>query len=331
MLIYFYGENTFLSRRKLKEVKDKYRREVDPSGASLSVLDGENASLAEISAQVGPASLFAKKRLVVVENIFLNKQENLFSELADFLRGKESGESNILVFWDGPVAKGKLNKSQSQLFAFLIKQKFVQYCKPFSQAETIAWIKGETASRGALIGPKAALSLALLTNGNLWQISQEIDKLLHYHLGSEQKIVPDAPGPEITVAEVSRLVRGQTDDNIFALTNALGAGQKALSFQILNDLRDAGQADIYILTMVLWQFKNLLRVKDGLEQGLSFKKIASLTKLSPFIAQKGVSQARNFPLARLKKIFSELVRADFDSKTGRTEPRLALELLLASV
>jgi len=57
MIIFLYGEDTFLSRRKLNELKEKFLREVDPSGNGLVVLDGEKAAMEEINESISASSL----------------------------------------------------------------------------------------------------------------------------------------------------------------------------------------------------------------------------------------------------------------------------------
>ncbi len=62
MIIFLYGEDTFRSRRKLNELKEKFLREVDPSGNSLTILDGEKTELEKINEAISPSSLLSKKK-----------------------------------------------------------------------------------------------------------------------------------------------------------------------------------------------------------------------------------------------------------------------------
>ena len=74
MIIFLYGEDTYSSRQKLNEIKDKFLREVDPSGHSLATIEGENASVEKINEMVSASSLFARKRMVVIERL-LSRQK----------------------------------------------------------------------------------------------------------------------------------------------------------------------------------------------------------------------------------------------------------------
>ena len=86
MIIFAHGADTFRSRRFLQELKNKFTDRVDPGATSLSVVDGQTADLKEISDQANTGSLFVKKRLIVIENIFKNKKETLFTALPDYLK-----------------------------------------------------------------------------------------------------------------------------------------------------------------------------------------------------------------------------------------------------
>src|SRR3989339_652782 len=75
MLIFLYGEDSFRSRNKLNELKEKFLREIDPQGNSLSTIDGSMANFSQINESISPSSLFASKRMVVIENIFANSKK----------------------------------------------------------------------------------------------------------------------------------------------------------------------------------------------------------------------------------------------------------------
>jgi len=86
MIIFIYGEDTFRSRKKLKELKDKFIREIDPAESSLTTLDGKTAKAKEIIDCFGARSLLAKKRMTVIENLFFNKNRVAFEEIFNYLK-----------------------------------------------------------------------------------------------------------------------------------------------------------------------------------------------------------------------------------------------------
>ncbi|MDD4332517.1 MAG: DNA polymerase III subunit delta [Patescibacteria group bacterium] len=344
MLIFLYGEDSFRSRQKLKEFRKKFTREVDPTGASLSLVDGVKANLGEINEQVSPSSLLAKKRMIVIENIFQNKSTSIFEELEKFLN-KIKNNDNIIIFWDSAVKTGKkgnasiinssgeeksLTVKPAKLFKFLNAQKYAQEFKALSNTELGTWVKKEVETRGGKISPKAVNALAGLVGTDLWQINNEINKLINYKLGTEPQLVV-GQSVEIQLEDVEYLVRGNFSENIFALTDAISAKNKTLAIRLIEEQFEAGLTESYLLSMFVRQFKILLQIRQALETGAKERNIASDLKLHPFVVQKGIAQARNFTLVQLKNIINKLVEADYAMKTGQGDMHTALDLLIAEI
>lgn len=322
MIIFIYGEDAFRSKRKLKELKGKFLRDVDLSGNSLAVIAGESCGIREINEAAAPASLFARRRMIIIENIFSNKSKDVFGQVLEYLKKKEGGaDENIIILWDTATSKEKLPKYKSELFSFLVKQKYSipEFCK-LSNAAVIDWIKKECQARGGKINLRAAGTLAAVLANDLWAVDSELGKLISFK-----------GGDEISHEDVLEMVRGQFDENIFALTDAVGGKNKALATKLLEEQLAAGVADIYLLSMVTRQFKILLQIRQAIDSGASPQSMAKALGLHPFVAQKGAGQARNFSLPALKEIFNSLVEIDYKVKSGKGEARVLLGVFLAKL
>ncbi len=322
MIIFLYGADTFRSHRMLQEMKNKFIKDVDPGSNSLSALDGATTGLKEIGEKINTGSLFVKKRLVVIENVFKNKKTKVFAELADYLKKFSTGEDNIVIFIDEELnTKDKpLKVDAKKLFAFLSKQKFVQEFKTLSNLQLLNFIKKETNVYGKEMSAAAASLLINLTSGDLWSIASEIKKLSFY---SANKIINEN--------DVKELCAGTVNEDIFALTDALSAKNKALALKLIEEQYAAGLSDEYLIAMLVRQFKILLQIKSALDNNLSQGEMTSQLKLHPFIIKKGMFQAKNFSLESLKNYLNELVRLDFSNKTGRSQIKTELMLLISSL
>lgn len=333
MLIFLYGEDTFRSRSKLNELKNKYIADVDKNGQSIIVINGEKAGINEIIEAAAAPSLFVRKRLVIIENIFSNKALHalvldLFQKISKREESADSNDDNIIIFFD-EVSGEKMDKNK--LFNFLIKQKFVQQFRPLSNTETAQWIKGETEKRGGRISLRSANALAGLVGNDLWQISNDIDKLISYRKAQDQRLIEEQKIVEISGEDVAELVRGGFAENIFALTDAISQKNKALAIKLLEEELDNGMAEVYLVHMITRQFRILLQVKEAAGLGHSSRKIASELKLHPFVVQKSINQARSFSLDLLKSIFSYLIKLDRRLKTGQGDLRSDLALMIAKI
>lgn len=348
MIIFLYGEDSYRSREKLNKLKDKFSREIDKQGSSLVIIAGQTAAKEELSQAISASSLFARKRMVVIEEIFMQKSPLIYAYLTEQLPEIVAGE-NIIIFWDTAVIlKKKKNKqmpykldSRGQekalpkysrpLYNFLAKQKYAQNFSLLSNTQAVNWLKAEVKERGAVIKQPAALILTSLLGSDLWQLSNEIDKLIHHKRGQIKSLVEQDQPVEITSEEVMELTRGNFDENIFALTDAISNRNKALALKLFEEELEAGAADGNLMRMIIRQFRILIQVRQSLETGLSPRKMMSQLKLHPFVVQKSLAQARNFSLPVLKNIFHYLVKIDKGSKTGQQDIKIALSMLIAKM
>ena len=354
MLIFLYGEDNFRSRLKLNELKDKYLREIDKLGSGLKILAGAKAVFSQIAEAVSPSSLLSKKRLIVVEDIFLNKDQAILEKLLDYFKKRETSD-NIIIFWESGLKLKKiknvmapmfiggdgqdkpLNKKPAEFFKFLTKQKYTSGFNRLSNTESADWAKKQAAARGGKISAKAAELLVGLVGVDGWQISNELDKLISYKAANPLRLVESEASKltgaeaDIEVEDVRNLVQGNFSENIFALTDALSVRNKALAAKLLSEQLEAGLDEGRLLNMFVWQFRVLLQIKQATEAGLSQRQIASQLKLHPYVAQKGLAQARNFTLPILKNMLSRLAEIDYQVKSGRGDFLAGLNMLIATI
>lgn len=352
MIIFLYGENTFLAKRKLKEFKNKFLNDIDPGGNNIFYLVGDTLSVDKLNEKIGSRSLLVKKRMIIIENIFQNKTKTIFKEITEYLKLKEKSlEDNIIIFIDSGVkskaARGKIKKqtlmidksgkekvmlkNPSLLFNFLSSQQFTQEFPALSNTEVSNWVKKEIENKKGSITFQASQLLSSLLGNNLWQINNEIDKLINYKLGSTPKLLEGGGKIEIDIKDVETLVKGSFDENIFALTDAISNKNIKLASKYLEEQYEAGLSDSYLINMFVRQFKILIQIRQALDSGLNSRKIMSELKLHPFIIQKGINQVRNFNLENLKNILNKLIKIDYSMKTGKGDPGTMLRLLILNI
>lgn len=327
MIIFFYGADTFRSRRKVQELRNKFIKEVDEDSGSLETVDGQSASLKEIGEKINTGSLFVKKRLIVIENIFKNKKDKIGTELTAYLQKIEKENTqendNILIFWDEEISTTPrgLKVDLKKLFTYLSKQKFVQEFSPLTNGQILSFIKQEAKSYKKDIDATTASLLINLTGGDLWLIASEIKKLAFRQIGETS----------ISLESVKEMVSGLYSDDIFALTDALSSKNKSLATQLLEEQYAAGLGNEYIIAMLIRQFKILLQIRSALDNNLSPTEITSKLKLHPYVIKKGLSQARNFKETDLKNYLNTLVHLDFCNKTGISNVKTELTMFVAGL
>jgi len=304
----------------LQEMKTKFIKDIDRDANSLNILDGQTLTLKEIGEKINTGSLFVKKRLVVIENIFRNKKTKLFNELAEYLKKFSPDEDNILIFIDEELnTKDKpLKADAKKLFVFLNKQKYAQEFQTLSNIQLLNFIKKETLNYNKEMGAAAATMLINLTGGDLWMIASETKKLSFY-----------TSAKMITESDVKELCSGTVNEDIFALTDALSAKNKALALKLLEEQYAAGLSDEYLIAMLVRQFKILLQIRTALDNNLGQTEIAGQLKLHPYVVKKGLFQARNFSALNLKNYLNQLIHLDFSNKKGSNQIKTELMLLIS--
>ena len=323
MIIFIHGADTFRSRRFRRELQEKFTRDIDPQAISITIIDGQTASLSDIAEKIGAGSLFVKKRLVIIENIFKNKKEKIFAELAEYLKklpNKTGDNDNVIIFYDEDLNEKSLKAPAKKLFSLLTKQDYRQEFKSLAGSQLLAFIKKEAETLGKKISAPAAHELINRTGNDLWLIS-----------GSLKKIAYSAQEEIITAESVKEMVAGSFDENIFGLTDSLSTKNIRLAAKILEEQYAAGLESEYILTMLIRQFKILLLIKSALSSGLSPAQIAPELRIHPYVAQKGAAQVKNFSESALQSGLNNLIRIDWKSKTGQGDIRTELSLFLSTL
>jgi len=307
MIYFLYGEDNFRSHKKLTEIKSKFA-DNSLGTTNISIFEAETTDFEKIDQAIQAMPFLSSKKLVIIKNAISSKNSELQSKLSQYL--DKVPRTTILIFFE----KGIIDK-RSGLFKKLIK---IAKSKEFIKLEIPQvknWIRKTVEGQGGKIDQEAVDKLIVACGQDLWRLDNEIEKLISY----DKNIKPK---------NIDKLVHAQINPNIFDLVDAVGSKNLKKCTKTLKDLIDAGTNEIYIHSMIVYQLRNLITVKSLQNKGLSQLEIIKKTRLHPFVVRKTIIQVANFDLAALKKIYRRLLDADFSIKTGKTEPRLSLDLLL---
>ncbi len=319
MIILLYGSDTYRARKKLNYYQAGFIKKYDQSGLNIVRLDGEKMTMEEIRKHTGQMGFLAEKRFIVIEGLVgKNKKKTIQDEMVEYL-DKEWSDDNVLVFMEETEKTKYGKKVTSKLLKRLSKEKTEEF-NLLSGERLNQWIRQEVKARQGSIEPSAVLEMAALVGANLWSMSTEIEKLVNF---KNRKV--------ITADDVRLMVKAKFDENIFHLTDALAAKDAKLSFKLLYDQFAAGAHELYILTMLIRQFRILLQTREVMDKEPNHFTIASRLKLHPFVAQKAIRDANRFSLEELKNIYCQLLTIDTKIKSTSDDPRLLFDLLITSV
>jgi DNA polymerase-3 subunit delta len=157
--------------------------------------------------------------------------------------------------------------------------------------------------------------------GDLRLLDQEIEKLLTY-------VGPERP---VNVEDVELLVSYVQEANIFHMVDALGRRDTKRAMELLERLLEGGHHPLYVLHMIIRQFRILLQIKELRAVGTLPADIAALLHLPPFVIDKSTQQAGNFSFEQLEDIYRSLLEVDAAVKSGEMEDHLALNLFVTGL
>ncbi|HOZ53102.1 MAG TPA: DNA polymerase III subunit delta [bacterium] len=339
MIIFFYGENDFKINQKVQELQNKFIKEVDSSGNNIFKFEGEKIKLEEISGQIGSGSLFCNKKMIIISDLIKNKQKNILNNISEYISKNKVEDSNdIFIFTEKNIknkgAKGllkitgeresPLNKEEKDFYNILTKQKFSQEFKTFNQTELTDFIKKEFNNYGLKIDNKETQLLLALSGDNTWNIYTEIKKIAHFKLSQQ-------PDNKINSQDIEKMGSGIFTENIFNFTDAISAKNIKSALKILEEQYSAGSEPDYIVSMLLRQFKILLQIRELLDLNFNSQRILANLKLHPFVINKGINQAKNFEIKKIKKIINELARIEKINRQGQTNIKANINLLISSL
>jgi len=308
MIIFLYGLDTYRSRQKLNEIIEHYKK-IHKSGLNLRYFTGDKLNFQDFKEEIKQTSMFKEKKLAVLIDIFPNTEfEKKFLEEKKFWLKTE----DILLFYTTAQISEK-----DALLSFLKKYAKGQEFQPLEGQKLKNWVKKEFENFGAKIDERALEKIIDFVGNNLWQMENEIKKLVSY---KEKEIIKEK--------DVEILVKPKIESDIFETINAIAIKNKKRAFQLLKKHLEKGDSPLYLLSMINFQFRNLLIVKDLLERNQSpYVK----TGLHPYVVQKSLGLSRKFDISELKKIYRKIFQADLNIKTGRIEPETALDLLITEI
>jgi len=257
-------------------------------------------------------SMFAEKKLVVLKNVFLNIkiQEEFLKEIKNI----ENINDIIVVYEDGAVDQ------RTKLFKSFQKSAKCQEFKYLSPALTKKWVEVEFSKNKAKINFDAQDLLLGFVGNNLWQMENEIKKLSNYKKESA-----------VTKQDVENLIKPNIENDIFKTIDAMVSKDKKLAISLLHKHLDNGDNSLYLLSMIAYQFRNFLVIKQLIDSGAPYALIAQKSGLHPFVVKKSYYLCNQFELSRLKKIYQKIFQIDSDIKTGKVDAELALDMLVAEI
>ena len=295
-LLLLTGEDDY----RLQERKIFYRHHFRQkyTDGEVEVFD-ENASFNDLEGAVLTQNLFGGRRLVFTnkfwkaENFENAEKRNFFEELP------QMSESVTLI-----VLEPKLDK-RLKSSKFLIREAKTESFDQLDEMQTIDWVLKFTAAQGGKIQRLQGQELVKRCGINLWNLSQELKKLISAH---EEGIV--------TAENIQEMTLPHPQVILWDFLEHVSHRRSAKALRSFHDLLTMGHTVYELLPMIMREVRIHALLRDGLNRGLPAKAMAAEAKLHPFVVQKTLSATQRFSDTDISKFYDQLFNLDFKMKTG---------------
>lgn len=305
MVIFLYGPDSYRLKQNSHIVLDNFRKK-HPGGVffkfDLSNLD--ETEKAEDAIKSG--SLFGDVKLIILKNAFSGKATP--GRIGELIKAQNllKEKDTVLLFIENQ--EGKELAKNKNLFNLLTGKDLMLRNIEYLEGENLTkWIKNEFVLRKCSIEPDAIKELVTIIGNESWAIVNEIDKLCNFKINSVVKR-----------EDVALLSFKKVDLNIFDFVDAIAGNNKSRAYEILFKEIQNGRDPYYLLTMIIYGFRNLLSVRDLADRGMSLDAIVKKARLHPFVVRKAYQSVGKFRLAELKSVYGRLLDMDTRSKEGTT-------------
>ncbi len=314
-----HGDDDFSLEQEVASLRAKMGDELNTSD-----FDGESASVAEVLNAVASYPFLSDKRLVVVK------------EMVSWITRKGAGETGKraveqltealpnLPEWARLVFVEHQTLSDSNKLVKLTRELPNAYEKAFGvSGDSTGWIiKRSKEAYDTVIEPQAASALATVTANDLRRADNELVKLVSFVDGARP----------INEDDVATLTPYVAEARVFDMVDALAEGRANAALRLLHRLLAEKDEDPFrVYGMIVRQFRLLITAKEFLVSGGGPGQMSEALGMNGFVAKKMAQQSRAFSLEQLEGIYRALLDYDIKMKTGRIDPTLALDMLIAGL
>lgn len=325
MIYLLHGQDSFQVHRALEAIRDRLTTPDGMLTSNTVVLDGAKLEPLELMQHSTVVPFLAPARLVIVEGLLAaigsgrggrkKKGEDPlepWADLADQLSAPGAiPETTTLVFIEGELAP---KNPAFTLFAPIAQTKDHPRIK---DKELATWVRAELKHMKLTLNERAIRSLVEAVGPDLWAMHNELRKIETY-----------ANGEDIGEELVAEIVGQAREAKLWDLTDAVVAGDERRSIDALANRLTAGDAPPMLVSMIARQYRQLVIVKELVEERASKGEVARSAGVPEWKVDAVSRVAANYSWPALRCAYGLLVEADLSVKRGLQDDESALQLLI---
>ncbi len=325
MLYFFYGPNA----KEAVQKKTAAFLKANPEGLLENFDLAEEEQWGQFSQAVLARSFFAEKKLFTVKGSF--QIAEMTANLALFFEehGRDLKKNAEIIFQENYTEEDLKKKNKNLLTVLKAKADVVENFEERQGAKLVQWIEEQFRLAGLAVTPSAINKLGLAAGSSSARLWGEIEKIVAYK--KYQGPLRGESAGKVGEGEIDLLVKSDSVLNNFALVDAVANQDCRKSLELLHYHLEQGEDPYAILGLLIYQFRNLLKIKSLVKEAVPYASLASVTKLHPFVVKKTYEQARKFELDDLRKIFRSLLEIELKFKDGQMDLSYGLTQLFFKV
>jgi DNA polymerase-3 subunit delta len=299
--VYLLGGEEPFHLDLLEEAIRKHAVATEERDFNETILYGRDANLAQIIGAAKQFPMMAPRRLVMVKEAQELREWRSKEKLEVLAKYAEKPvPSTVLVF----VHRNKMPDKRLGAVKKLASNGVVYHAQKIKDYKLPEWIEQFVSARNRRIGPRMARMLAEYLGNDLKKVAGELDKLF----------IALPEGGEIDDVLIEQHIGISKEYNVFELTGALASKDIGRVMRIAQYMR--ANPKLHPVPMVLpiltLYFSRLLAFHHLPDK--SQPAAAKALKVHPYAMKEYAMAARNYPPAKLARIFGYIRTCDKKSK-----------------
>ena len=286
MITIFIGDNDYLIKQKIDEMKAKFTGLVE-------LFDENTISENKLPDIFCGINLFSKNKMVILKNISLNK--SVWNMIPGWLDRADDNTSIIFI--------EKVIDKRSIFFKIVKKIKIdvkeFSNLKPWETDKAISWLIGEAKQKKINLTRELATKIVERVGVDEWSLENNLEKI---------RLIDPADK-----ALLNKIVDQNNNENIFNILEKVILNSKEPINQLIFQL--SGSEDAYaFLGLLSSQVYQMLVIKAA-DKRISHEQIAKDLKVSSYSIEKLARVANKLTMVTIKKIMQEFILSDKQLKT----------------
>ena len=290
---------------------DKILKDINSNDITRYSMDA--IDIDTIITDVSTISMFGDKRVVIVDNAYIfmaNKNIDNINILEEYI--KNTNINNYLIF----ITYNDKVDTRKKIYKLIKDKGKILECKKGDNNYLIDYVKNYL--NEANYKMEDINYFLGVVGSDLDNIKNELEKLFMYKL-DDKKIIN---------SDIDKVCVRVIDDDIFSLTDAIILNDTNKAMSLLEEFLNKSYDEIYILNLLVGQFRFLFQVKRLVNKNKNYSEIAKILEVNPYRVKFTLKKLYNYTEKDLLDRIKMLAEIDRKIKLGLMNKKLALELFI---